>query len=127
MQIATTLAGRRILVAEDDQLIGMFAESAVAELGGISAGCAQTCEAAIAMLDESAPDLILLDVSLGGRDSAPVLRAAISRNVPVLISSGSSLDTVPDLFRDFPILAKPWTSEDLAEAAQALFAGAASP
>jgi len=117
---STDLADKRVLIAEDDVLIAMLAETVVRDLGGESAGCANSCEKALAMLQQEQPDMLLLDVNLGGKTSEPVLRAAMDRNVPVLISSGNDGDALPELFRDHPLLSKPWTSHDLAMATSLL-------
>ena len=123
---STELADKRVLIAEDDVLIAMLAEAVVRDLGGESAGCATSCEMALAMLQEQSPDIILLDVNLSGKTSDPVLRAAMVRKVPVLISSGNEGDDLPEIFRDLPLLAKPWTSRDFAMA-MALLLPAADP
>lgn len=120
LPLSTELADKRVLIAEDDVLIAMLAESVVRDLGGESAGCANSCEKALAMLQEQRPDILLLDVNLGGRTSEPVLQAALDRNVPVLISSGSDGEALPEPFRDLPLLAKPWTTHDFAVAANLL-------
>lgn len=119
---STELADKRVLIAEDNALIAMLAEALVRDLGGESAGCANSCEKALAMLESQSPDMLLLDVNLGGKSSEPVLRAAMDRNVPVLISSGNDGDALPEIFRDFPLLAKPWTSCEFAMAATLLLA-----
>jgi CheY-like chemotaxis protein len=120
--IPSVLAGKCVLVAEDDAIIAMLAETIIQDLGGKSAGSANSCETALAMLEQSKPDLVLLDIDLGGRSSERVLRAAMLQRVPVLISSGNGPETIPSAFRAYPLLSKPWTSDEFALAVEALFA-----
>lgn len=71
--VPTVLAGKRILIAEDDAILALYAESVVGELGGEVLGCARSCNAAIDLIHRSLPDLILLDVNLGRSTSEGVL------------------------------------------------------
>lgn len=116
----TFLAGKRILIAEDNAILALYAESIVSELGGEALGCAHSCDAAIDLLHRRLPDLLLLDVNLGRGTSEGVLQAAQDMQVPVLISSGSNPAALPPAFHDLPILVKPWTSDEFATAAALL-------
>jgi CheY-like chemotaxis protein len=116
------IARKRVLVAEDDPLIAMFAEAAIREFEGDCVGCAASISDALALLAETAPDLILLDVHLEGGNSAAVVEAAKARRIPVLISSGSGPGCDQPPFSGLPVLGKPWTSAELAIAVQSMVA-----
>ncbi|MBO1073475.1 PAS domain-containing protein [Roseomonas marmotae] len=82
------LAGRRVLVVEDEALIA-------AEIGAVlrSAGCcvlgpAATVEQAMRLAETSAIDLAVLDVNLGGQASFPVADLLARRGVPVVFATG---------------------------------------
>lgn len=118
--IPKVLAGKRVLIAEDDAILAMYAESVVGELGGEVLGCARSSNAALDLLNQSLPDLVLLDVNLGRGTSEGVLQAAQEMQVPVLVSSGSNPNALPPAFQDLPTLAKPWTPDEFAIAAASL-------
>ncbi len=113
---AYSLDGRTILIAEDEAMIAMWAESIVEELGGRVSCVAPTCEAALAALDAGRIDLVLLDVNLSGGTSERVVDAAAELGIPVLVSSGSGQFALPPKFQNLPLLSKPWNSGDLIRA-----------
>lgn len=56
-----------VLIVEDDFLIGMQSESALAEAGFHVVGIANTADEAVALAREHNPQLALMDVRLAGR------------------------------------------------------------
>lgn len=83
-----TLAGRRVLIVEDEALIGLDVSLAV-EAEGASAVVAHDLDAAHAALDDAPVDAAVLDINLGGGvTSEPIARRLRSANVPFIIHSG---------------------------------------
>jgi CheY-like chemotaxis protein len=80
------MAVKRILVVEDEAIITADIRSKVERLGYLVCGTAFSGEEAIRKADNSAPDLILMDVRLRGNMSG--LEAALQirkrRDVPVI-------------------------------------------
>ncbi|MFG1429215.1 response regulator [Roseixanthobacter glucoisosaccharinicivorans] len=103
------LSGKRILVAEDEMLVGLLLEQALLRqnctvLGPMST-LAQTLEAA-----RTFPlDAAILDRNLRGEDVLPAAELLFDRGIPVLFCSGYGQD--PDLpahLRAVPVLHKPY-------------------
>jgi CheY-like chemotaxis protein len=117
----STLKGRRFLVAEDEAIIAMLLEDMIEQLGGEIVGTAKACDEALAALESSNLDAIILDVHLKGGTSEDVVAAAAGKSVPVLVCTGSDAQALPPAFRDLPILQKPWQSEDVEIALNQLF------
>ena len=82
--------GRRILLAEDDRFLRKAAESALAR-SGYTVVTAVDGDEALARARDSAPDLILLDLIMPGRNGFDVLHAlksdAATKAIPVIVLS----------------------------------------
>lgn len=84
-----TLAGKTIMVVEDEPEIGYFTK-AVLEDEGARAVLATTSREAIALLRRVRPDLMLLDAMLPDGDGCAVaeaMRSRFSGEVPVIMMS----------------------------------------
>jgi CheY-like chemotaxis protein len=108
------LAGRRILVVEDDMLALFMIEDMLADLGCDSVIVAASIDQALALIDGQVFDAALLDVDLGGDDSHPVADALAARKIPFAISTGYSEHHPRESGHDRPVLKKPFKSEELA-------------
>jgi two-component SAPR family response regulator len=111
------LAGRRVLIVEDDFLLAMELETLLKQNGSEVLGPAPTVEWALALIYGDKPDLALLDVNLKGLRATPVAAALSRRGVPfVLITGyGEAQLSEPEL-RAAPRLDKPINSRDLKRA-----------
>jgi two-component system OmpR family response regulator len=72
----------RILYVEDEDDIRMVGEMSLAEVGGFDVRACSSGEEAIAVAEEFAPDLMVLDVMMPGMDGPSVLKAL--RALPAL-------------------------------------------
>jgi PAS domain S-box-containing protein len=80
----TPLRGRRVLLAEDEPLMGIELRAMLEELGCIVLGPAATFEETQALAaSERGVDAAVLDVNLEGRPSFPVADLLAARGVPV--------------------------------------------
>ncbi len=112
---AATLAGKRILVVEDESLIAMLLEMALQDEGCIVVGPAsRVAEALELAVDGQHLDGALLDVNLAGEAVFPVAEALASRAVPFLLLSGYGDQAVPE-GRNWPIRGKPFDVGDVME------------
>jgi two-component SAPR family response regulator len=122
------LAGRRILIVEDQFLLAMELELLLQHRGCLVLGPVPSIDHALALIDGDPPDVALLDVNLKGKRATPIAAALRSLGVPfVLITgySGSQLSE-PEL-RDAPRIDKPVSSHALCRAmSEALEPAAAS-
>lgn len=106
------LAGRRILVVEDEVMLRVTIEDFLADLGCEMVAAAATVETAIALINEQVFDAALLDLNLNGDSSRAVAETLAARGVPFVFATGNRGD-MWDGFRDRPVLRKPFRHDDL--------------
>ena len=70
-------------------------------------------ERAIALIDGGAFDLALLDGNLGGRPVDELAAAVTRRNIPFVFITGYGRASLPKAFSQVPIIAKPFSREQL--------------
>jgi CheY-like chemotaxis protein len=93
----TTLAGRRIMVVEDEYFLADELDRALRAAGTVVLGPAPSVEAALDLLQADAmPDAALLDVNLGGEMAFPVADALAERGVPFLFTTGYDQASLPE-------------------------------
>jgi PAS domain S-box-containing protein len=107
------LQGRRVLVIEDEILVAMDIETVLSDAGLEIAGRAGTLPQARQLISELDYDLVLLDGNLGGEFVGELAASLAARRVPFAFATGYGRDGVPAGFRDRPVLAKPFTPEQL--------------
>ena len=101
------LSGCRVLVVEDEVLIGMVLEDILEMLGCRLAGSAATMEEAW-RLAEGEFDVAILDVNIGADPIFPLADMLRERGVPIVFATGSLPDSLPERFGDCPVLEKPY-------------------
>ncbi len=116
------LAGRRLLVVEDEMMVLMIIEDMLTELGCESVTAASSVEEAVALVQAEVFDLAMLDMNLKGRRSDAVAAALASRGVPFVFSTGYTGRDMADGVRGRPLLTKPYQRKQLATALGALLA-----
>jgi DNA-binding NtrC family response regulator len=116
----------RVLVVEDDALIGMMLAETLAEMGHDVRAIAATESDAVAAAVRCRPHLIIADVRLGDGSGLSAVEAILrARPVPHVFMTGDT-SRVQALRPDAVIVEKPFREADLAQAIQrALGAGAA--
>jgi AmiR/NasT family two-component response regulator len=88
---ATGAAHRRVLIVEDDVLVGMGLKAQLERLGHSVVGQASTASEAMALYREHGPDITLLDIRLNGSDGIEVARQLLAeRRCPMIIVSAYS-------------------------------------
>jgi len=98
---------RRILVVEDEILIGMEIAEILKAAGFEIFGPVATAAGALAILENEMCDAAVLDINLGKETSAPIAKLLSETGTPYLSISGRSREDRPDIFSDSPHLAKP--------------------
>ncbi len=103
-------------------MILMMIEDLLADLGCESTATAATIDKALALIDAQTFDVVMLDMNLNGNQTYPVADALAARNVPFVFSTGYSVHSIRDEYRDRPVLMKPFRGEELGDALARLLA-----
>ena len=111
----------RVLIVEDEAIIGMLLAEVLVGMGHEVCGIAMTETEAVAMAAKGSPDLLIVDAGLpegnGVSAVAEILRA---RLVPYIFMSGD-LAGVRASKPDATLLEKPFLESDLVRAIERLF------
>ena len=99
-------AGLRVLVVEDESLIGLLVEDLLDQLGCRMIGLVSGVKKGLEMAGSAEIDLALLDVDLGGESVYPVAEALQARGVPFVFMSGCGGLDKP--WRSRPVIQKPF-------------------
>jgi CheY-like chemotaxis protein len=119
---ASSVAGKRVLVVEDELMIRMLLQDMLTDLGCTLAGEAGRIDEALALAKQSDFDVAILDVNLNGQPISPVVEILIERGLPFVFATGYGQRGVPEAYRKTPTLQKPFQADALAQAI-----GAAAP
>ena len=114
------VARLRVLVVEDEPLIGMDIEDAVAGLGHEVVGPITELDEALDLATIAALSCAILDINILGGNSYPVADMLLKRGVPVLLLSGYRQETLPVRLHEEARLPKPFTGAELAKEIRAL-------
>lgn len=117
-------AAPRVLIVEDDALLGMAVEDALATHGIDVVGVVTSVRDALQTLEGGQVDGAILDVSLNGQFVDDLADALAARDIPFIFLTARSVDALPADHRDRPVVAKPFREADLADEAARRFARA---
>jgi CheY-like chemotaxis protein len=106
-------ARRRVLVVEDEILIGMLLEDMLGDLGYTIAATASRVEEATAPAKDGEFDAAILDVNLNGQDVYPVADILTARGIPFVFATGYGERGLPGAYQHRPTLQKPFQQETL--------------
>ncbi len=105
------------LVVEDEVLLAAMIEDTLLDAGYERVTVSTTTNAALAILREDLPDIVILDVHLADRDDGwaiAELLDEVSPNRPDIVFSTGSPEEIPSQIAGLgTILAKPYTPQDL--------------
>ncbi|HEX3636907.1 MAG TPA: PAS domain S-box protein, partial [Paraburkholderia sp.] len=103
-----SLAGKRVIIIEDEQLVAMDLESCLATAGCEVVGSAGTVREAKTLCAEAACDAALIDVNLAGQPVDELAATLTKRNIPFAFVTGYGREALPQGFRDALIVGKPF-------------------
>jgi len=106
----------RTLLVEDEMVIALLVEDLLTDLGHEVADIAARLETALRMARTNEYDLAILDINLDGERSFAIAETLAERGVPTIFASGYGPAALPEAFRATPVLQKPFTAHDLAQA-----------
>lgn len=105
------IAGKRVLLVEDEPIVAMDVEDMLLELGFEVKGPYLRLSAALEAAATENIDLAVLDINLNGEESYPAAQALRDRSVPFIFATGYGQRETP--FSGTPILAKPYRIQEL--------------
>ena len=106
--------GLRVFVVEDEAMIRMMVMDMLEELGCRVAAEAGDVEEAAKLARSADFDLAILDVNVKGKLITPVAELIRARGRPIIFATGYGSEGLPEEFRDFPALQKPFQQDALA-------------
>jgi PAS domain S-box-containing protein len=121
-----SLAGKRMIVIEDEPLVAMDLESCLAAAGCEVVATAGTVRDARTVCAEVACDAALIDVNLGGQPVDELAAALAKRNIPFAFVTGYGRQALPQGFRDALMVAKPFDEATLVATVELLIYQSAS-
>jgi CheY-like chemotaxis protein len=115
------LAGKRVLIVEDEYAVALMIEDFLIEFGCTPVGPCGTVARALDAVAAETFDVALLDVNLDGEMVYPVADALAERHIPFLFVSAYGEAAIPPGHTDWKVCAKPFTGNDLAAMLSAAF------
>ena len=103
---------KRVLLAEDEAIIGMMMREFLLEYGVFVVGPCCTLSETLAAANTEF-DCAILDLNLGGESVYPVASVLAERHVPFAFVTGYGRESLDGRFESVPILQKPITRESL--------------
>lgn len=118
---AGPLAGRRLLLVEDEYVLAVGLSDTLGDLGAEVVGPVASVADALALL-ETLPELdaAVLDVNLGREVVYPVADALLARGLPFLFATANDPAALPAHYGRVPVCRKPFDLATLRSALGAL-------
>ncbi|MCR8714991.1 response regulator [Stenotrophomonas indicatrix] len=113
----SALQDLRVLVVENDEMSAALLQMQLVHSGALVVGLAASVAEALRLLEESSPDVALLDYRLAHNEtSEPVAAALAARRVPFVLATGMAAEQLPVAMRSGVLLIKPYLSAELSKA-----------
>ena len=117
-----SLAGKRVLIVEDEMMVAMVLEDLLTELGCIVVKAGRVMKA-VRFVANTELDAAILDVNVAGEPVYPVAHELQERGIPFIFSSGYGVGGLAPEYRNCPMLSKPFQLEQLAPTLAAAIQG----
>jgi DNA-binding response OmpR family regulator len=122
MNATDTLRGLRVLIAEDNFLIGESLRDLLIDLGCVVIGPVPDLAEVMAAIEAGGFDAALLDIHLGDANILPAASELASRGIPFIVTTGGGSPVgLPIPLARAPRLHKPFDARRLEEAMDAAF------
>jgi two-component SAPR family response regulator len=121
---AEGLKGLRVLVVEDEAAISLLLEDMLLDFGCEVVGPAARLATALDALSREKIDIAILDVNVAGEPIYPVVEALSGKGIPFVFSTGYGSAGIKDVYRDRPVLQKPFAQHDLKQKLLSVRSGA---
>ena len=110
------LAGRRVLLVEDEALVSLLLQDSLQEFGCQLVGEASRFEDALEKACSMAFDVAILDVNLDGRQTIPIAETLAARGSPFVFATGYGTPQLPESIKGAPVLRRSFQQKDLERA-----------
>jgi DNA-binding NtrC family response regulator len=120
MNATGTLRGLRVLIAEDNRLIGELLREMLEGLGCVVIGPVPDLAELMAVIEAERLDAALLDVRLADTNVFPAAIELASRGIPFVLTSGGGVG-LPAVLARAPHLTKPFDAQRLEKVMEAAF------
>ena len=114
MQATKTI---RVLVIEDEALVGMMIEDFLGDFGYSVVGPIENLQSAILLAATEKIDVAVVDINISGQAATAVADKLIERGIPFLFISGYE-KMRGTRYASIPLLRKPFEPEDLHDAVE---------
>jgi DNA-binding response OmpR family regulator len=121
------LAGKRVLIVEDELIMALVIEDFLQECGCILVGPCGNVAQALDAVRAGTLDLAVLDVNLDGEMVYPVAHALAERRIPFLFMSGYGEDAITSGQDNWRVCAKPFAGDELVAKLAAVLENASAP
>jgi two-component sensor histidine kinase/CheY-like chemotaxis protein len=112
-QSGLSLAGKRLLMVEDEFLVGLMAKRILEGFGAVVAGPYGRLADALAAAKTELFDGAVLDFNLAGETAEPLADTLLARGVPFCFLTGYHRDSIDRRYANVPLLQKPIDAESL--------------
>jgi DNA-binding response OmpR family regulator len=109
------LSGCRVLLVEDEYLIGEDIKRALERVEVEVIGPVAMLDDALAQLSATTVDVAVVDIKLRGEMAYPLADELAARRIPFIFATGYREDYIPERFRDVPRWHKPFDVDEFAE------------
>ena len=110
------LAGRKVLLVEDEALVGLDLMECLHRTNCEVVGPLLTLSDAIEAIKRHRPDCAVLDIKVGGEHTTLIADELAARTIPFVWVSGYEREMLPVHYRDRPFVAKPFLHDALLNA-----------
>jgi two-component sensor histidine kinase/two-component SAPR family response regulator len=111
--LSRSLAGKRLLMVEDEFLVGMMAKKLLESFGATVLGPYARLADGLAAAKSERFDGALLDFNLAGELAEPLADFLIAHGVPFVFLTGYQRDSIDRRYANVPLLQKPIEPESL--------------
>jgi CheY-like chemotaxis protein len=117
----TQLSGRRVLIVEDEPMVAWMLDDILVAFGCVVVGSADRIAEALAMIEVTRLDAVVLDVNLRGQMSYPVADRLAALGIPFILTTGYARNRLLEAYRGYPYLLKPYHRSAMRDALLDLF------
>ncbi len=117
----------RVLILEDEPIIGLALEDMLLALGVVEVAYAETLTKAEAILSSFPIEFAVLDVNIHGQQSYRFAECLQERSIPFVFATGYGNAGLPADWRSRPTLQKPFTQEQVTNVLRGALDGQSQP